>query len=246
MKSTREIIGLRIISVADGTQVGQIKDYVLNPQTGTVDFFITDQASDYFGAKVIAFSDVVGLGEFALTIPDLKVIQDVAHNLNVQELLRQDVRVLGTKVLTKKGQLIGETQEFLINEESAKIEQCIFADIEGSPHQVNSDQVITFGKEILIVDDLPPAAGTLSNVPASTTAFVQEEKDFSNTDNPDGGFNLFEQRQLQYFVGKSADRDITLDNGEVLPAGQPMTEDTIRNITTRTTLMAITSYLSKN
>lgn len=246
MKPTREIIGLRIISVADGTQVGQIKDYVLNPQTGTVDFFITDQASDYFGAKVIAFSDVVGLGEFALTIPDPKVIQDVAHNLNVQELLRQDVRVIGTKVLTKKGQLIGETQEFLIHEESAKIEQCIFVDSDGSQHQVNSEQVITFGKELLIVDDLPPAAAALANATAPAAAFVQEEKDSSNTDDTDGGFNLFEQRQLQYFVGKSVDKDITLDNGEVLPVGQPMSEDTIRKITSRSTLMEITSYLSKN
>ena len=245
MKPTREIIGLRIISVAEGTQVGQIKDYVLNPQAGTVDFFVTDQTADYFGAKVIAFSDVVGLGEFALTIPDPKVIQDVAHNLNVQELLRQDVRVIATKVLTKKGQLIGEVEEFLVNEETAKIEECIFVDTEGNRHQVDSDRIVTFGKELLIVEGEPASASVLPAEAAQVPAPAQEDN-YSSDDGDDSGFNLFEQRQLQYFIGKSVEKDITLENGEVLPAGQPMTEDIIRKITARTTLMEITSYLSKN
>ena len=68
MKPTKEIVGLRIISILDGTQVGVVKDFVLNAQEKTLDFVIVDQPSDIFGAKVIAFADILGLGEYAMTI----------------------------------------------------------------------------------------------------------------------------------------------------------------------------------
>ena len=106
--------------------MGVVKDLVLNPQEKTLDFVIVDQPTDIFGAKVIAFADILGLGEFAMTIPNPGVIQDVAQNIEAQRLLKQDTRVLGTKVLTKKGQLIGEVTELLIDEETGQIAVCLF------------------------------------------------------------------------------------------------------------------------
>ena len=153
MKPTKEIIGLRIISILDGTQVGVVKDLVLNPQEKTLDFIIVDQPSDYLGAKIIAFKDILGLGEFAITIPHPGVIQDVAQNTEAQNLLKQDIRVLGTKVLTKKGQLIGEVTEILIDGETGQMSACLF-DSERQVRQIRAEQVITLGKELLIVDEV--------------------------------------------------------------------------------------------
>src|SRR5665648_561062 len=128
MKPTKEIIGLRIISILDGTQVGVVKDYVLNPQAKTL--------------------------EFVITIADPSVIQPVAQNIDAQNLLKQDTRVLGTKVLTKKGQLIGEVTEILIDEETGRIAACLY-ESQGQMHQVEVEQVITLGKELLIVEGKP-------------------------------------------------------------------------------------------
>ena len=250
MKATKEITGLRIISISDGMQVGQVKDFVLNPKSGSLEFFIIDKTADYFGAKVIAFSDILGLGEFAVTIPGLQVIQDVAQNSAVQELLKQNVKVIGTKVLTKKGQLIGEVKEIFIDEETGKIAFCAFTDSSGETREVSADHIITYGKELLIIESEPEEKmavqknediSALSEVTQDPSSFTTEASGETET-----GFNLFEQRQLQYFVGKTVEKDITLDNGEILSAGEPMTEDVIRKITTRSTLMEITSYLNKH
>lgn len=258
LKSSAEIRGLRIISISEGTQVGTVKELILNPQIGSLDFFIIDQPADYFGAKVIAFKDIVGLGEFALTVPNPSVVQDVSHNLEAQELLKQGVSVIGTKVLTKKGALIGEVQEILIDEETGKISVCIFTDNKGERHQVEGQQIITYGKELLIVDcdpDLGNKATTTANIIIEPQATAQDglgeevsqkhELGFQE-EQQNEEFNLFEQRQLQYFIGKTVIQDIILDNGEVLSAGEPMTEETIRKIVTRSKLMEITSYLHKN
>jgi uncharacterized protein YrrD len=257
MKASATIKGLRIISISEGTQVGTVKDLILNPQAGSLDFFVVDQPSDYFGAKVISFKDIIGLGEFALTVPNPTVVQDVSHNVEAQELLKQGVAVIGTKVLTQKGSLIGEVQEILIDEETGKISQCEFTDNKGEQYQVEGQQIITFGKELLIIDTdsalnsatekatavavQPQAELQAEEVIVSEPAITEAEQDQEETE-----FNLFEQRQLQYFLGKAVIKDIVLDNGEVLVSGEPMTEDTIRKITSRSKLMEITSYLHKN
>ncbi|SPF56726.1 PRC-barrel domain protein (fragment) [Candidatus Desulfosporosinus infrequens] len=157
MKPTKGIVGLRIISISDGTQVGVVKDLVLNPQEKTLDFMIVDQPTGYLGAKIIAFKDILGLGEFAITIPHSGVIQDVAQNTEAQNLLKQDIRVLGTKVLTKKGQLIGETTEILIDEETGRIAACLF-ESGGQILEMGAEQIITLGKELLIVEGVQTAS----------------------------------------------------------------------------------------
>lgn len=251
MKASQDIRGLRIISISDGTQVGTIKDLILNPQKGSLDFFIVDQPADYFGAKVIQFSDIVGLGEFALTIPNPQVIQDVSQNSAAQDLLKQGVAVIGTSVLTKKGSLIGEVQEILIDEETGKISECSFVNKAGEGHQVAGQQIITYGKELLIIDSDPLLVPTPVITKPEEDILPEEsqepiQKMEEEQQNEEVGFNLFEQRQLQYFLGKTVIKDIILDNGETLSTGEPMTEATIQKITTRSKLMEISSYLHKN
>ena len=267
MKPTQEIIGLRIISILEGTQVGVVKDLVLNPQEKTLDFVIVDQPTDFFGAKVIAFEDILGIGEFAITIPHPEVIQDVAQNIDAQNLLKQDTRVLGTKVLTKKGQLIGTVTEVIIDEETGRIAACLF-ETQGQMQQVEIDQVITLGKELLIIEGLPtmpnhqitePNSENLMQTPDVTDLIKDvvstEETNFSvevdsteevaSLGESEMDFNLFEQRQLQYFIGKKVEKDIVLDNSQVLRAGEHITPEIVTHITSRSTLMEITSHLQK-
>ncbi|MDR3602764.1 MAG: PRC-barrel domain-containing protein [Desulfosporosinus sp.] len=262
MKPTKEIIGLRIIRISDGTQVGVVKDLVLNPQEKTLDFMIVDQPTDYLGAKVIAFKDILGLGEFAITIPHSGVIQDVAQNTEAQNLLKQDIHVLGTKVLTKKGQLIGEVKEILIDEETGQIAACLF-ESDGQMREIGAEQVITLGKELLIIEEdlavpnhqVEEPSSEVQILMSDVTSLIEESDSGGEFDfleepepiqEPETGFNLFEQRQLQYFIGKMVEKDIVLDNGEVLRAGERITPEIVTHVTTRNALMEVTSHLQKN
>lgn len=316
MKPTKEIVGLRIISILDGTQVGTVKEVVVNPQGKSLDFVVVDQPTDIFGAKVISFNDILGIGEFALTIPEPKVIQDVIQSAEAQDLLRQDVRVLGTKVMTKKGQLIGLATELIIDEETGQIAACLF-EAQGQSYQVGVEQIITLGKELLVIESQPDgwdfSVQELNDQPSPTPEMTlaaenvlptwsQEENRVTTVEvpavepvaepvvlhmpeqaveqvaepaviepvaevipepaaepraelnevaasevtRPETNFNLFEQRQLQYFIGKRAEKDIVLDNGELLRAGDEITAETVARITSKTTLMEVSSHLQKN
>ena len=251
MKPSKVIIGLRIISISNGTQVGVVKDLVFNQQSKSLDFLIIDQPSDYFGAKIIPFADILGLGEFAITIPHQGVVQDVAQNTEVQQLLKQDIRVIGTNVLTKKGQLIGEVKEIIIDEETGHIASCLF-ESDGQMQEIEAEKIITLGKELLIIEGEPSLSNkeivAVTNEPQTQT--IDESQDIvekvDSVEEQEADFNLFEQRQLQYFIGKKVDKDIVLDNAEILRAGECITSEMVTHVTTRSTLMEVTSHLQKN
>lgn len=156
MKSSVNIRKLKIISINEGKQISSVKDIIVNSSEGSLAFFVIDQPSDYFGARIIAYSDILGLGDYALIIPDSSVIQDVAHNPLAIELLQKDVKVVGSQALTTKGCLVGKVNEIIIDEATGKIAACEIFTPEGTTSQVNCEKVITYGKEIVLIEDNQP------------------------------------------------------------------------------------------
>lgn len=266
MKSSCELCGLKIISINEGKQIGKIKDIIINSMEGSLAYFIVDQPSDYFGARIIAFNDIVGLGDYALTIPDSRVIQDVAHCPLAVELLKKDVKVIGAQVLTNKGCLVGEVTEVLFDESTGKIAYCKVKDSQEKQQEINCDFVMTYGKNIIIIDEesltgSEPADKnrkiTRQDVVNDKEILKKKIEEFGKNDcllNSGGSketivfpedFNVFEQRQLQFLLGKALAKDVELDNGALLKAGQVITADMLSSVKSRSTLMQLTAHVVK-
>lgn len=156
MKSSKEIIGLKIISINEGKNISKVKDIIINGHDGSLAFFVIDQPSDYFGARLIAFADIHGLGDYALIINESSVIQDVAHSTLAVELLQKDIRIIGAQLLTTKGCLIGEIDEIAIDEATGKVSALEVTNLKGDSSQYKCDSVITYGREIILMDDSQP------------------------------------------------------------------------------------------
>jgi len=273
MKPLSDIIGLRIISINQGKQISKVKDVIINPDNGSIAFFIIDQPSDYLGARIISYKDIVGLGDFALIIPDSKIIQDVAHNPVAIELIKKDIKVIGSYILTTKGCLIGQVTEIMIDEETGRIVACMVSDSQGKQEKVSCDTVITYGKEIILLEQNSDNTDSEPQLKSFNKAKIRldvdkkseiDEKEIlkrkiaqlgvQDTQTSESepkplvfpeGFNVFEQKQLQFLLGKTLDKDVMLDNGCFLKAGEKITAELLSEIKTRNTLMQITAHVVK-
>jgi len=58
-------------------------------------------------------------------------------------------------------------------------------------------------------------------------------------------FNVFEQRQLQFLVGKILTKDVKLETGNLLKAGEQITQESLAGIKSRQTLMQLTAHVMK-
>lgn len=156
MKKTQKILGLPIISISDGMEAGRVKSIIINAEKGAIDYIVVDSGIQIFSARVIPVEDVTGIGEYALTIENEGVITDISRIPDAIQLLQNDIRVKGTKVLTRKGSLIGEIGDIYVDEnDGCRITGLEFiADItQKKVRLIPRDSVITFGKNLTVVKE---------------------------------------------------------------------------------------------
>lgn len=232
MKRSEEILELAVISIEDGKEIGRVSDLVINPAKGSVEYLVIDNGSRYTGVKILPFKLVEGVGEYAVTIQSLSSITDLADEPDVNGLLEKNVRVKGTKVLTKKGKLIGSVSEFLIDESNeGKIAACEITPVNGGTGggMIPADNIITFGKDVLVVGEeslpVPPGGGPGGPQPAKSSDGAGSKAAVDRQEQSQAA-KLFEEKQRQYLLGRKLSKRIETESGELIAEeGQTITEE---------------------
>ncbi len=152
MKSSAQIISLPIISISDGIQVGKVRSLVLNPEKGSIDFLTIEHEDWQASIKAIPFKKVIGIGEFALTIESSNAIIDLNEIPIANQLVNKKIQIKDTRVMTRKGELIGEVMEYYVDDETGHL---LGMELK-TPNQqitISAEFVLTYGKDILIVKE---------------------------------------------------------------------------------------------
>ncbi len=245
MKNSAQIVGLPIISISDGVQIGTVKTLVINPEKGSIDFLTIEQEDVQLSLKAIPFKKVVGIGEFAVTVESNNAIIDLAEIPIANQLVNKQIRIKNTKAMTRKGQLLGEVTEFFVDEETGEIIG-IELHIGGRQAVLSSECVLTYGKDILIVTEnassslLDDASSLVQKTEQldevltkiSTNEMVEEiaatsmdleqrewlsdmEKIEEETENSET-LQALREKQIELLQGKRVTKDILDRNGNVL------------------------------
>lgn len=155
MKTAQQIIGLPVVSIFDGNEIGKVKNVIINASKGTIDFFIIDSGIRSLAGGVIPAERVLGIGEYALTIQQPDDISDIVKIPAAIELMQKNITVSGTRVLTKKGSLLGEAGDIYFDDESYNITGVEFVPATSTTPSgiIPRSSIITFGKNLLVVQD---------------------------------------------------------------------------------------------
>lgn len=231
MKRSEELLGLSVISIEDGKEMGRVSDYVINPEKGLVEYLIIDEGVKYIGIKVLPFKMVEGVGEYAVTVQNATSVTAISDQPEIKSLLEKDVRLNGTRVLTRKGMLIGTVSEFLIDDEAGgKIAGCELSPADNTEKKIiPSEQIVTFGKDILVVNagiENTATQPVVAKEPEEQTVTEENITEKSNKEEPSDAAKMFEQRQRKYLIGRKVSKRIETDNGELIAEeGQVITEE---------------------
>ena len=150
MKNSLEIISQPIISISEGNQIGNVKSIVINPEKGSVDFLTIEHEDWQVSVKAIPFKKVIGIGEYAITVENDNAVIDLNEIPIANTLVNKKIKITNTKVMTRKGQLLGEVSEYFIDEENGNIIGMQLG-IGGKDIILKAEAVLTFGKDILVV-----------------------------------------------------------------------------------------------
>ena len=178
MKKSVDILGLPVISITEGRELGMSKTLLIDAPNRVVAAITIEDEDWYRGVKLIPYDNVIAVGEDAVTINNSENILTLDAAGDFETLLDDNIRVIGTKAITRTGVIQGNITEIFIGEDG-NIEKCEITTPEGSTSEVTADQVSIFGKEVTVISPEGDAgkkfdAAAAPAAPAVTAPAAQE------------------------------------------------------------------------
>ena len=162
MKTSAEILGLPVISITEGRELGMSKTLLIDAKNGAVAAITIEDDDWYRGVKLIPFESVIAVGADAITITNSENILTLEDAVDFENLLDENVRIIGTKAITKGGTIQGSVSEIYIGDDG-KVVQCEISDPQGNfLDNISSEQISIFGKQVTVID-----SGSVASVPAT-------------------------------------------------------------------------------
>jgi uncharacterized protein YrrD len=152
MKKSKEILELPIISIYDGEQLGRVKGLIINPEKFSVDFFTVEQENWQVSVRAIPFKKIIGIGESAMMVEQSNSVIDLNEIPFINQLINKQVHLIGSQVLTRKGDLLGEISDYFFSDETGQLDTLLI-NSENKELFFPIENVLSFGKERVIIND---------------------------------------------------------------------------------------------
>jgi uncharacterized protein YrrD len=227
MKKSAEMKALPIISISDGSEIGRVKSLVINPEKGSVDFLTIEHEDWQVSVKAIPFKKVVGIGEYAVTVENENAVIDLNEIPIANQLVNKKIKINDTRVMTRKGQMIGNIQEFYVDDETGSIVS-LELNAQDSTFFLGTEHVLTFGKDIIIVneDAAEYFKGSFDQLVSPEPVFEEETLPLQPQQH---GLETIKTKQTQLLTGKRVIEDIyNLEGNLLIAKGSSLTEADIK------------------
>ncbi|MDQ0901397.1 MULTISPECIES: PRC-barrel domain-containing protein [unclassified Paenibacillus] len=119
MRKAHDLIGLPVITVDSGKQIGQVKDLLVGPDWNIRGIML--EVKHWFSSlRYIPWEGIVSAGEDAITIPNESVIREFEHVEECHAFLEGSRKIKGLPVITVGGHKLGVVEDVYLNQNWGK------------------------------------------------------------------------------------------------------------------------------
>lgn len=163
MRKGRELIGKIVVSYETGETLAKVWDLIFDQEDHALAGILVDEGSWFTGAWVIPASEIMTLGVDALIVPSEKSIIRSRKNKAIQAILKRDLSLKGTKIMTTSGINLGTLLDLYFDDLSNSIvgyevSGGVFADVYSGRSFVPAPQTLKIGENFAFV---PPEVADL-------------------------------------------------------------------------------------
>lgn len=148
---SKKILGMPVISLADGQVVGRVKRLLLDLPNLKIAGIILDRKGWFKEQPVIPYSHVKNIGSHAVTIDEASAVVNLRSLPELEELAKKLLPLVGTRVITEEGVVLGTVEDFFFDPQDGKIQEL---ELKGKPWQGNTllpaSTIRTCGRDALI------------------------------------------------------------------------------------------------
>lgn len=166
---SRELLGLPIISLDEGYQLGVIKGIIIDSDLISVAALVVGSTTWRSDSRVLPYEKVASIGNHAVTIEKLSYLEkSLSSHL---KRLDKNKALEGVRVISAEGNSLGTVEEFTVDTETGKIYSLelsgnIIDSIFKGRVTLPSTAIKTMGKDIIVAkagaeNELIPSESTL-------------------------------------------------------------------------------------
>ncbi len=156
MRTTKELSGLAIIDIRDGKKLGTVGETVISPDDGSLlGFVIKSGGLLNQDESAVEIEDVRSIGADAITVEG----EDIVHDMNAtpeafQQARNGDRALIGRKVVTQGGTLVGQIADLVISEDERRATGMILGSgMFERGDALSTDRIASVGPDVVIVTD---------------------------------------------------------------------------------------------
>ena len=113
MKASKKLLGMPVISLESGEQIGVVKGFIVDSKAIKIAALVLEQKGGWFkDARIITFEHIKNVGEHAITVEITRCIQKASSLPQIMALSKHAIEIIGTKVISQEGNLLGTVEEF--------------------------------------------------------------------------------------------------------------------------------------
>lgn len=241
MKRSANILGLPVISITECKELGTSKGLVIDAAKGIACGLLIEDEEWFRGAKILPFKSITAIGEDAITIATGNDILALSDAMEYEPLLKENIKIIHTKVITKSGCNFGIVTEILIDD-TGKIVECEITTNDQQIVALPANQISTFGKNVMIIEKISDLKLQESSVPsyAHTGRVIKSADPKTDTRTATSASKIHlpdlsrfsDEEKRRFLLGKKARRTLRTDNGIlIVEQGNDITQEVLQKAT---------------
>lgn len=121
MRKSKHFLGMSVISLEEGQQVGSIKGLVVNSALKNVAALIIEQKGWFREQKFIPFSKVHNIGDDVVTVDRVTRAEKGISLPEILKLIKERANIIGSRLVTENGTALGMVDEYYVDLQTGDI-----------------------------------------------------------------------------------------------------------------------------
>ncbi len=156
MRKGSDVIGKSVITYDTGQKIAKVLDLIFDQDSNQLLAFLVDEGGWLHSAQVIPVASVQAIGPDGLLVPAKSAVVSVKDVPEIQQILRRDNVLRGTRILTTNARHLGTMVDLYFDEQTGEVEGYevsggLFTDAYSGRSFVPAPQTLRIGEQFAFV-----------------------------------------------------------------------------------------------
>jgi uncharacterized protein YrrD len=156
MRKGKNVVGQSVVTFDEGRKIDSVKDLLIGEANDSIVALLVDEGGVMSSSRVVPIGAVQSFGRDAVVITSAQFVTSASSDPEVKAIMNRKEQLLGKRVLTDTGDLMGSISDMYFEEETGRIQGFevsggMLGDIARGTSYLAVDEIERLGPDVIFV-----------------------------------------------------------------------------------------------